>query len=56
VARGHSGLSLPVSFLPPARCRLEVPAAAEGEPEFAALLFFDEITRGDSFLCEQAQA
>lgn len=24
----------------------------EGEPEFAAMLFYDEITRGDAFMCE----
>lgn len=35
-----------------ARCRLEVAAPEPGEPDFAALLFYDEITRGDAFLCE----
>lgn len=38
----------------PASTRLEVPAAEEGEPEFAAMLFYDEITRGDAFMCECA--
>ncbi len=39
----------PCSALP---ARLEVPAVEEGEPEFAAMLFYDEITRGDAFMCE----
>ena len=39
----------PCYVLPP---RLEVPAVEEGEPEFAAMLFYDEITRGDAFMCE----
>ena len=37
---------------PPSHRRLEVPSASEGEPDFAALVFYDEITRGDAFLCE----
>jgi hypothetical protein len=31
---------------------LEVWRPEEGEPEYAALAFYDEITRGESFLCE----
>ena len=32
-----------------------MPAPGEGEPEFAALVFFDEITRGDASLCKFSQ-
>lgn len=35
------------------RCAaLQVWKVEEGEPEYAALVFYDEITRGESFLCE----
>lgn len=27
-------------------------APQEGEPDFAAMVFFDEITRGDAFMCK----
>ena len=38
----------------PLLCRLEVAAPYEGEPELAAMLCYDEITRGDASLCKSA--
>ncbi len=56
--RWPAAVPVPMTVTPPLpsptspRCRLSVEAPRDREPEFAAMVFFDEITRGDAFMCK----